>query len=180
MGVRFFIFLLIISLAGFFGLQQFTNNFLLASDIRILGFSILTPGFRFFLGACVVFCEFAIIFFSMLDKIGEAIKAALVPVVRLIPMGAFIAAVFRMFSPLLATLMPETAARFGAYSAQANMSQAIQVGVTGENVLLTLLTMLLFYITFRVLSAPRAENPQVKDLQARLQRCEKQLKAVLD
>ena len=168
--------LLIVFLAGFFGLEQFAQNALNASDIRVIGISILSPEFRLFLGIGVIFCEFAIVFFSMLPRIGDTIKDALIPLARLLPMGAFLGAIYNTFEPIFRDLMP--ASLSATSSNGAYIAQAISTGSFGRNLILTLLTMILFAITTQALGNTTS-NSEVQRLRAEVERYRKELRRVI-
>ena len=56
---------------------------------------ITTTQIQTILGVAILFCQFAVILFSMLDPIGDTIKALIKPLFRLFPLLAFLAAIWK-------------------------------------------------------------------------------------
>lgn len=168
--------LLIIFLCAFLGLRPFTASVMQAQDVSIMGISIFGVGFQVFLALGVVFLEFAIIFFSLLDRIGDTIKAVLKPLVSLLPLGAFVAAVQKTFTPIFLSILPDTwAIQFGAANIAANagigqnesyIAQAIANGSFTVNVLLTVVTMFLFAVISYATARPADFAAEVRRLRA--------------
>lgn len=168
--VIIFSLLLLIFLAAFFGLESFAVNIMEASDVRILGYSILTPEFRGFLGIGAIFCEVVIISLALLDRIGETIMAAIKPIARLIPLGVFIGSAWKTLSPIVLNLLPpNVAAATGFVQDPAYISTAVTTGGLADGILLTLGTMLLFAITTYALDK-RQESTQIRNLKREVER----------
>lgn len=165
--------LLIIFLLSFFGLEHFANNVMLASDIRVLGISILSEEFRAFLGVGTIFCEAALIFFVMLDKVGDVVRAALKPVVRLIPLGAFLFAAWDTLTPILVPLFPDSVGRSLGVANNVSIQQTVNTGSFATGVVITLVTMLFFALTANAIKSPESER--IRRLEAELARYKKML-----
>ncbi len=162
--------LLIIFLAGFFGLEPFATNVLQASDVRILGYSILSPEFQVFLGIGAVFCEAVIIFMGMLDHIGETIRTAIKPIARLVPLVVFIGSAWETLSPIVLNILPpNAAATIGYVQSPAYMTTAVRTGQLADGILWTLGTMILFAITTYALGR-RQDTDQVQSLKREVER----------
>lgn len=168
--------ILIILLFAFFGLEGFVVNYFNAADVRILGISLLSNGFRGFIGLAIVFCEIGIILYSMLDKVGDAIRDVIKPLLRLLPLGAFLSTSYDTFSPLVLSVLPaEVAAAIGEPSYEnLNFAQVVNTPAFSEGILLTLFTMGLFVFTSKTLSETR-DSAQVRELRAEIKRYRKEL-----
>jgi hypothetical protein len=175
----FLIVMLVVFLTAFLGLEQFANNVMQASDIRILGFSILSEEFRVFLGAGTIFFEAAIIFFVMLDRVGDVIRTALIPVARLVPLVLFVFTAWNTLAPVIVPLLPAGVGELvGVYGNQVTVAQTVSSGSFAVGVMLTLGTMLFFALTTYTLG--RQENAEVRALRQELARYQKALKGVRD
>ena len=180
-----FVILLIIFLGAFLGLRPFTTTVLQAQDVQIMGVSIFGMGFQVFLAIGIVFLEFVIIFVSLLDRIGETIKAVLKPLLSLLPLGFFVSAVQKTFTPIFLSVLPDNLAlQFGGVSiaADAGMAQnenyiaaAVADGSFATNVLLTVVTMLFFAVISYFTVKPRDFSGEVKRLRAENARFKKLL-----
>ncbi len=164
MIVFFLVLLLLVFLAGFFGLETYAQNVMQASDIRILGISLLSSEFRAFLGIGVLFLEFAVILFSMLDRIGDTIREIIRLAARLLPFGLFLTSIWKTFAPVLQALLPnEILGQIGMASENpAPLTQVVTGDGFSEGVLLTLGTMALFIITTYALNRPSPTVVEVK------------------
>ncbi|GEM_PF-1905422 len=152
--------LLIGFLLAFFGMESFIVNYLGYADVRVLGISLLSPGMQVFLGIGIIFCEFAIIMFAMLDHVGNTIKEVIKPLVKVIPLLAFGTATYRTFSPIAFNLMPQPVAQaMGGPTYNVSIAQAVSSGSFNEGILLTLATMLLFILAVAALKE-RSESPE--------------------
>lgn len=168
--------ILIILLFAFFGLEGFVVNYVGAADVRIMGISLLSNGFRGFLGLAIVFCEIGIILYSMLDRVGDAIRDVIKPLLRLLPLGAFLSTSYDTFSPLVYSILPvEVSAAMGEPSYEnLNFAQSVNTPAFSEGILLTLFTMLLFIITSGALSKTR-DSSRIGELEAQVRRYRKEL-----
>jgi len=149
MRTAILVILLMIFLGLFLGLEPFLTNVMQAQDVSIMGISLLGPGFQAFLGLGIVLVEFLIFFFTFLDRIGDTIKAVLKPLVSLLPLLAFVASVQRTFMPFFLSILPDDmAARLGGAAGvpqdESYIATAVTDGSFTINVLLTVVTMLLF------------------------------------
>lgn len=162
--VGIFVVLLIIFLTAFFGLDQYASA-MGAEDLRIryLGISLLSPEFRVFLGLGIVFLEFAVILFSMLDRIVDTVRETIKPLARLIPLVAFLTASYQTFAPILRnSVIIEDAGP----AVQTNyLFNVVNDSGFRAGILLTLFTMILFLLANRAL---RSESDEVKALRAEL------------
>ena len=167
--VAIFSILMLMFLGAFLGLDQFATNVMNASDIQVLGISVLGPEFRAFLGLGTVFCQAAIIFLAMIDRVGETIKAALMPMARLIPLGAFVAFAWETISPILLGFLPQNIRATFGVAGQADISTAMDNGDFTNGVVFTLITMLLFMVaTYTRNKSP--DSAEVKALRKEVER----------
>ena len=174
MLATFFVLLLLFFLASFFGLEYF--------DVEIFGTTVRTAltdygislsAVRVFLGIGIAFCEMAIIALSMLDRIGDTIKETIRPLMRLIPLGAFLTAIWNTFSPIIFSLLPAGVAQaFGTAKNEGYITQAVNNGTFSEGVILTLATMLFFILTTYALGRHR-DSAEVRALRAELAKYKK-------
>ncbi|MEM7028530.1 MAG: hypothetical protein AAF629_02970 [Chloroflexota bacterium] len=171
-------------LCAFIGLRPFVTTVLQAQDVSIMGFSVFDTGLQVFLALGIVFLEFAIIFFSLLDRIGDTIKSVLKPLASLIPLGMFVSYIQKTFTPIFLSMFPQrTALQIGDAQITAESSMpvnesyitaAINSGDFTYNVLLTVAFMGLFALISSAVSQPkdfaselrrlRAENARFKKL----------------
>lgn len=164
--IGIFVVLLVIFLAAFFGLEQYVNA-VGARDLSVqylgvdLGISVLSPTFRAFLGLGIVFFEFAIILFSMLDRIVDTVRETIKPLARLIPLIAFLIASYQTFAPFL--LNSVTVEDAGPAIQTNELFEVVNSSGFSAGILLTLFTMILFLLANRAL---RSENAEVKALRA--------------
>ena len=172
-----FILLLLGSLAGYLGLD-------LGLDLRILGTPVFATAssetgiplntIKNLLGIGVLFSEFVVILFTMLDRIGDTLKETIKPVVRLIPFGVFLAAAWNIFAPIVLALLPSNiAAAFN--SPQVALTDAVNRDSFTPTLLLSLGAMLLFIIGNYALGRP-PESPEVRALRAENAKLKKELR----
>ncbi len=122
---------------------------------------------------------------SLLDRIGETIKAVLKPLLSLVPLVGFISAVKETFTPIFLSVLPDNLAlEFGGatITADAGIAQnenylaaAVADGSFTTNVLLTVGTMLLFALTSHLMIRPAGSSEEVKKLRADNDRLRKML-----
>lgn len=168
--------LLAIFLFAFFGMESFVVNYLQAADLKILGISVLSPNFKLFLAVGILFCEFAIIMYSILDHVGNTIRDVIKPLVRILPLGAFLTTTYNTFSPLIFSNLPnEVGQTMGPTGYQTySVAQAVNSGRFAEGILLTLGTMFLFVLASTALG--ERDSAQVKQLMAENRRYKKELR----
>jgi hypothetical protein len=160
--VGIFVVLLIIFLSAFFGLDQYASA-VGGEDLRLryLGISLLSPEFRAFLGLGIVFFEFAIILFSMLDRVVDTIRETIKPLARLIPLVAFLISSYQTFAPLF---LNSVAIEDAGPAVQTNyLFSVVNDSDFSAGILLTLFTMILFLLANRAL---KSESDEVKALRA--------------
>jgi hypothetical protein len=99
---RFFVLLLLLFSALFFGLEPTARTALEYKDIKVLGVSLLTSDFRTFLGAGIAFCELVLIFSSVriTSTLGNIVKV-IKDFIRLLPLAAFCLAAYKTFWPII-------------------------------------------------------------------------------
>ena len=162
--VKLLVLLLFVFLFAFFGgMDAIHQNLLGGGGIRIMGTSTKSPEFQAFLGGGVVFLEFAIILFSMLDRIVDTIRETIKPLARLIPLGAFLTAIYQTFTPIVQGIANRGVG--AANTETAYIANAVADGSLSQGALFTLGTMILFLLANRVFGA---ENPEVRALRAEL------------
>jgi hypothetical protein len=167
-----FTILMLVLLAAFLGLgygydfKALDSAPPLISTLTQIGIS--TTQVQILLGVGILFCQFGIIIVSMLDRIGDTVKAIIKPLIRLVPLSAFLTAIWQTYSPVMFSLLPSGVAQaFGAAKVDSYMAQAVSDGSFSSGVLWTLVTMLLFVITTRVLGQS-ADSDRVRDLRAQV------------
>jgi hypothetical protein len=172
--VAFFVLLLIIFFATFFGLDHITqaaglstvNNDILLTTIRDQQILLSKAGVRTFLGGGIVFFELIIIILSVFDRIMDTIKATVRPVAVLVPLVAFLYSVYQTFRPVILSLLP---AEVGGGDVT-YIAQVVNDPAFNQNVLSTFALMVLFLVFAGILGGDDAE---VKRLKAEVQRLKK-------
>ena len=154
---------------GYFDVQITESTTLLAA---LNQFGITTNELQLLLGVAILFCQLAIILFSMLDRIGPALLALVKPLLRLIPLIAFLTTVWKTYSPIVFNLLPDRFAEiFGVSTADGYLSQSISDGTFMLGVILTIVTMLFFVlVNFAVQSGDTAQVRQLKAENAKLRK----------
>jgi hypothetical protein len=179
MILLFFVILLIIFLAGFLGLD-------FGMDVRILGSNpffasvnqqtgIPLETIKNLMGIGVLFCEFVIILFTMLDRIGDTLRESIKPLVRLFPFGLFIITAWNIFSPIILALLPTAMVAAVTSEPQMELAQAISNASSTPKLLLSLGAMFLFMLTNYALGRV-PENPEIRNLRAENARLKKELR----
>ena len=168
--------LLFIFLCAFVGLRPFVTSVLQAQDVSIMGVSVFDTGMQVFLALGIIFLEFAIIFFSLLDRIGDTIKSVLKPLASLIPLGLFVSYVQRTFTPIFLSVFPQRTsleiggaqitAEAGMTASDSYITAAISSGEFTSNVLLTVAFMGLFALISSAISQPRNFSTELRRLRA--------------
>jgi len=180
----YLVILLILFLCAFLWLKPlvvFINEG--SADLQVFGVSVFGVGFQVFFALAIVFLEFLIFFFSMLDKIGDTIKAVLKPLLSLVPLALFVSSVQDVFAPIFLTVLPHPvvvqfagariAAEAGVAQNQSYIAQAVQNGSFAESVWKSVAFMLLFAVISRTFTAPRdfsAELRRLREENARLRK----------
>ncbi len=174
-----FVILLTVFFVAFVGLGTFdieiSQNMTLMSTLNDVGISMADV--QVVLGIGILFCQVAIILFAMLDRIGFAVRAVIVPLLRLVPLIAFLTSIWKTYSPILFSLLPDRVAEvFGAAKVDNYMAQAVSDGTFMRGVIITLFTMLLF-VLFTYALRP-GDSPQVKQLKAENAKLRKQVRSL--
>ena len=129
------------------------------------------------LGVAILFCQLAIILFSMLDRIGFAILAVVKPLIRLVPLLAFLTTVWKTYSPIIFNLLPQRFSEiFGVSTTDDYFAQSIADGSFTRGVILTIVTMLLFALVSYALRP--SDSPQVRQLKAENAKLRKQVRSL--
>ncbi len=159
---------------GYFDVQITESTTLLAA-LNDVG--ITTNELQLLLGVAILFCQLAIILFSMLDRIGSAILAIVKPLLRLIPLIAFLTTVWKTYSPIVFNLLPARFAEiFGVSTTDDYLSQSISDGSFMLGVILTIVTMLVF-VLFSYALRP-GDSTQVRQLKAENAKLKKQVRSL--
>jgi hypothetical protein len=174
-----FVTLLIIFVIAFVGLGSYeiniTDNFALMATLN--DFGITTDELQIILGVAILFCQLAIIMFSMLDRIGFAILAIVKPLLRLVPVIAFLTTVWKTYSPIVFNLLPDRFAEiFGVSTADGYLSQSISDGSFMLGVFLTIVSMLFFVLVSYALRP--GDTAQVRQLKAENAKLRKQVRSL--
>ncbi|MDM8529196.1 hypothetical protein QUF58_13430 [Anaerolineales bacterium HSG24] len=154
-------------------MESFVVNTMQAADVKFLGISLLSPGFRFFLGLGIVFCQVVIIMAVALDRVGDTVRDVIKPIVRLFPLAAFLSVSYNTFSPIIFSVMPNSMAQ-AAGEPQVSLAQAVNSPAFSEGILLTLATMMLFLIASSVLRNKQESN-RVRELEAHIRRLKRNM-----
>jgi hypothetical protein len=161
---RFFVLLLLLFSALFFGLEPAAQTALRYKDIKVLGVSLLTSDFRAFLGVCIAFCELVLIFSSVriLSTLGNIVKV-LKDFIRLLPLAAFCLAAYKTFWPIInnEVIPASIAKRLGITQNPAYIAQTVDSRSFSQGVLVTLITLLFFALTDRIFN-PKKGPPAVE------------------
>lgn len=169
--------LLIIFLAAFFWLDQFTQILAglqianIAGDDIVLGairgfqVSISKAGLRAFLGAGAVFFEFLIIVLSLLDRVMDTIKALVRPLTVIVPLAGFLYSAYQTFEPIVRSLLPTEIS-----GASTNLVEIVSQPQFNQRVLITFALMVLYLLFSRLFAA---DNAEVRALRAENQRLKK-------
>jgi len=168
--VPLFVLLLIGFLFAFFGGVDALHEFL-GGEIVVMGTSTRSPEFQVFLGGAIVFLEFAIILFSMLDHVIDTLRETIRPLARLIPLGAFLASIYQTFTPIVRDLVARSTGTATAETVY--IARAVENGTLSQGILLTLGTMILFLLANRILGT---ENAEIRALRAELAKYRRVLK----
>jgi hypothetical protein len=159
---------------GYFDVQISTNTTLLAA-LNDLG--ITTDELQVLLGVAILFCQLGIIMFSMLDRIGFAILAIIKPLLRLVPLIAFLTTVWKTYSPIVFNLLPERFSEiFGVSTTDGYLAQSISDGTFMLGVILTIVTMLVFILVSYALRP--GDSPQIRQLKAENAKLKKQVRSL--
>ena len=158
----FFIVLLLAFSALFFGLEPAAQHAWDVTDIKVLGFSLLSPEFRTFLGVGIAFCELVLIFSatSILSMLGNVI-GVLKGVLKLIPLLAFCFAAYRAFWPIVTNeIVPAPMAKtFGITQSEAYLTKTANSNSFTQAVTWTLVTLLFFAITNQAAKPKKPKKP---------------------
>lgn len=165
--VRLFVLLLLLFFGIYIGLDilRVTQRDVMVGDISAQ--SLQSAQFRAFLGIAIIICEFVIILFSMLFHIADTLRDVIKPLARLIPLGLFVLAIYRTFSPLLTVFLPTEVTGAAQENAMNYMTMAATDGTLTQTILFSLGSMLLFVLANRALGG---ENPEIKALKAEVAR----------
>ena len=174
--IALFVLLLIGFFAAFFGFDALAHAMGAASTdvvvhiatIQDFQISLSLPALRAFLGSGIVFFEFIIIVFSVLDRVLDTIRALIKPIAVLVPLGAFLVSAYKTFEPIINTVLPKP---YGA-GEPAAIAGAVDSPAFSTNVLLTFATMVVYLITTYFL---REESKEVKALKAENAKLRRQL-----
>jgi hypothetical protein len=151
MSTQLLAILLILLLVPFFIAEPLANSIFQASDVRILGVSLLGEEVHTVLGIAIAICELAIVMFSMLGRIRDTIDDLLRPLLRFLPLAGFFFAFFDTFRPILSNFFPGL---FGRPEPNVTIAQAVSRDTFSEGVLLTVGALVLFLMTNRFLKTP--------------------------
>ncbi len=155
-----FVILLLVLSAIFFGLEQTVEHrYGLNSNVKVIGFPLLSPEFRVLLGVAIVFCEFVILVASgsivnTLENSIKLFKSSL----KLLPLLIFFLVAWQTFWPIIANeLIPaSTANRFGiSQDASFDLTTTVNGRSFRDGILLTLVTMFFFSIANRIFYPPK-------------------------
>ena len=174
-----FVILLAIFSAAFIGLGYFdiqiSETTSLMTLVNDLGISMTNV--QILLGVAILFCQIAIILFSMLDRIGFAVLAIVKPLLRLVPVLAFLTTVWKTYSPILFNLLPDRFSEiFGVSTTDDYLAQSIADGSFTKGVILTIVLML-FIIIFSYALRP-SDSPQVRQLKAENAKLKRQVRSL--
>ena len=172
--IALFVLLLIVFFATFFGFDTLAHSMGAAggdvvqiATVQDFQISLSLPALRAFLGGGIVFFEFIIIVFSVLDRVLDTIRALIRPLAVLVPLGAFLVSAYKTFEPIIRILLP---APVGAGNPD-EIAAAVNAPAFNTNVLLTFGTMVVYLITTYFL---KEEGKEVKALRAEIAKLRRQ------
>lgn len=167
--VALFVLLLLIFFAAFFGLDQATQAFGIASNnsdilLTTVGdyqVSLSRAAVRVFLGAGIVLFQLLIIIMSVFDRIMDTIKATIRPVATLVPLVAFLFSVYNTFRPIIENFLSGDV-EF--------IAQTVNDPAFTQQMLVTFGLMILFLLVAAILGG---ESAEVRRMRSELQRYKK-------
>ncbi len=168
--VSLFVLLLVVFLGMFYGPGLYTSA--TGNEIQVAGVSLQSPQVQVMLASGIAFLQFAIVIFSVLDRIADAIKLMIKPIAVLLPLLAFLAAMYRTFAPIFASFLPQAVTETVGISS-VNIAQWVTSRDFATGILITFGTMLLFLLAYRALTA---ESDEVRALKAELARTRRALR----
>ena len=174
-----FAILLAIFAAAFIGLGYFdiqiSDTTSLMTALNDVGISMAQV--QVLLGVAILFCQLAIILFSMMDRIGYALLAIVKPLIRLVPLLAFLTTVWKTYSPIVFNLLPDRFSEiFGVSTTDNYLAQSIADGSFTEGVLVTIITMLLFVLVSYALRP--SDSPEIRRLKEENAKLRKQVRSL--
>lgn len=158
--VILFVFLLIIFLAAFFGIDLLPTT--PSGDIYVATVQnnqvfLSGTGIRIVLVAGILFCEFVIIFTALLDRMLDTLKLIIRPLLTLVPLGTFLYSTYNTFRPIVEKLLPTGGADV------AGVAQIVAQPEFNNRVLGTIGAMLLYLIVAQILGPkPARGSPKKK------------------
>ena len=166
--VGIFVILLLACLAIFYipGLYAGSTG----TEIQIAGVSMQSAQIQVLAASGIAFFQFAIVIFSVLDRIADTIKLIIKPIAVLLPLVAFLFTSYKTFSPILATFLPGDL--FGTQTT-ADLATVVSSQQFATGILITLGTMLLFLLSYKALTA---ESQEIKALKSELARTRRALR----
>lgn len=172
--VSIFVLLLIVFLGLFYGPDLYLNAVGAAGNeqLSIAGVFIQSPPIRVVLASGIAFFMISIVIFSLLDRIAETIKFIIKPFAALLPLLAFLGALYRTFAPMLANFLPQPVAQAAGVTPK-NVVQWANDPEFTIGILITLGAMLLFLFAYRALTG---ESDEVRALRAELARTRRALR----
>lgn len=164
--VRVFVLLLLLFFGAYIGLEilRATQQDMMIMDTYSLQ-SLQSTEFRATLGIAIIICEFVIVLFSMLFHIADTIRDVIKPLARLIPLGLFVTAIYKTFSPLIMGFLPTEITGAAETNPFAYLTAAAANGTLTQTILFSLGSMLLFVLANRALGG---ETSRIKTLEAEL------------
>ena len=168
--IGLFVLLLLIFLGLFYGPGLYSSA--TGADIQVAGVSLQSAQIQVVLASGIAFLQFAIVIFSVLDRIAETFKLIIKPIAVLLPLVAFLAAMYRTFAPIFASFLPQGAAQAMGVSS-ADIATWVTSAQFATGILITFGTMLLFLLAYRALTT---ESDEVRALKAELARTRRALR----
>ncbi len=170
---RLFAFLLIVCLILFFGITYMSTT---GQALSVMGNTIQVPipeQFQVLFASGIAFFQFVIVIFTLLDRIADTFKLIVRPFAVLLPLVAFLAAMWRTFAPIFAGFMPQAMVEATGVDASVSMAAWVNDPVFRIGIAFTLVFMFLFLLTYKALTA---ESHEVKVLKAELARTKRALR----
>lgn len=163
--VRLFVLLLLLFFGAYIGVEilRATGRSVEYGDVSLQ--FLQSDAVRASLGIGIIVCEFVIILFSMLFHIADTIRDVIKPLARLIPLGLFVLAIYRTFSPLITGFLPTEITGAAQTDPFAYLSTAAASGTLTQTILFSLGSMLLFVLANRALGG---DTSRIKTLEAEL------------
>jgi len=158
--VLFFIFLLLVFLGMFLGLDFYTTA-TASQDVYIATVQnnqvfMSGTGARVVLVLGIVFCEFVIIFLSVFDRILDTVKMLIRPILTTVPLATFLYSTYQTFVPIVRNLIPVQGGD------PVKIAEVVSDPAFDSRILITIGAMLFYLAVSRVFGGEHAEIQKLR------------------